>query len=179
MGSQHIHHAVVVATLMATAACAPTRTEPPPITGAPVVARDAGVGAQLRPIGSAIAGRIRVVNKGDGVGILFSANNILPGPYRLAFHENGNCSSPNGFSAGPLWAPPGRNPTNLIPPMFVFADGSNAIELHVSGVRVAGDNGVSGRSILVYEGNSIEPLKPDVRNNVIACGVLEPVTPFF
>ena len=27
--------------------------------------------------------------------------NLLPGTYRIAIHERGNCSSPNGFSAGP------------------------------------------------------------------------------
>jgi Cu-Zn family superoxide dismutase len=160
-------------------ACAPSGTAPPPIVGVPASPPAAGLVAPLRAIGSALVGKVRVIDRGDGVSVMLAANNILQGPYRLAFHQNGNCSSPNAFSAGPAWSPAGRNPAELIPPLFQKNDGATNVEVHVSGVRTTGENGVAGRSILLYAGDTIYELQPGVRNNVLACGVFEPAVPVF
>src|SRR5690349_8966982 len=71
---------------------------------------DYGQVAPLRPIGgSAIFGKIRVIDRGDGASVLVSMMNVPPGAYRIAFNETPNCSSPNGFSAGAPWAPAGAD----------------------------------------------------------------------
>jgi hypothetical protein len=56
-------------------------------------------------------------------------------------------------------------------------DGNAEASVWVSGVHTAGENGLAGRSVLLYWGR-IEEVRPGVRNNVIACGVFEPVQPF-
>src|SRR3982750_2619288 len=67
----------------------------------------AGLEARLRSLGSAVTGKVRGIDRNDGVGVLVSLANMPAGQYRIAFHEVPNCSSPNGFSVGPAWAPAG------------------------------------------------------------------------
>jgi Cu/Zn superoxide dismutase len=145
----------------------------------PAAAKDAppaaGQVAVLVPIGgSAISGKVRVIDRGDGVAVLISAINV-PRDFRIAFHETPNCSSPNGFSAGPAWAPPGKTPQNLVPLQHGNAEGRAEIELRVPGVRTTGANGVAGRSVVVYAGGAVTVAQSGVANDRIACGVFEPV----
>jgi Cu/Zn superoxide dismutase len=132
-----------------------------------------GLVAPLRGLGSAVSGKVRVIDRGDGITLLVSAINLPIGEYRVAFHHNGNCSSPNGFSAGPAWAPEGKLPAALIPPLR-NGDGNAEASVHVAGIHTTGEYGLAGRSVLLYSGSTIEDVQPGVRNNVIACGVFEP-----
>ena len=141
----------------------------------------AGLVAPLRGLGSAVSGKIRVIDKGDGVTLLVSAINMPIGEFRVAFHQNGNCSSANGFSAGPAWAPAGLSPTTLVPSMSTFGslDGNAEVSTHVAGVHTQGENGLVGRSVVIYGGSTISEIRPGVPNNAYACGVFEPVRPLF
>src|SRR5207244_1359936 len=113
-----------------------------------------GLVASLRGLGAAVTGKVRVIDRGDGITLLISAINMPIGEYRVAFHQNGNCSSPNGFSAGPAWAPSGQSPATLIPPL-TNSDGNAEASVWVSGVHTAGENGVAGRRGLLY-GRKVE-----------------------
>ena len=64
-------------------------------------ARVGGLVAQLRSPSSAVTGSVRVYDYRDGVQVQLYVNNLIPGQYRIAFHETPNCRSPNLFSAGP------------------------------------------------------------------------------
>ena len=152
-----------------------TETEDAPSKANPA----AGLVAPLRGLGSAVSGKIRVIDKGDGVTLLVSAINMPIGEFRVAFHQNGNCSSPNGFSAGPAWAPAGLSPTTLVPSMSTFGslDGNAERSIHVAGVHTQGENGLAGRSVVIYGGPTISEIRPGVPNNAYACGVFEPVRP--
>jgi Cu/Zn superoxide dismutase len=169
---------IAIATMLV--ACAPSGTAPPPIVGVPASPPTAGLVAQLRGLGSAVSGNVRVIDKGDGITLLVSAINMPIGEFRVAFHENGSCSSPNGFSAGPAWAPPGRSPSTLIPVLMTLnsRDGNAESEIHVAGVHTQGENGLAGRSVILYGGRTITEIKPGVPNNAFACGVFVPVQPF-
>ena len=149
------------------------------IAPAPAAAAPANLGlvANLRGLSSAARGKVRVIDKGDGVTVLVSGTNFPPNQFRVSFNVNGNCSSPNGFSAGPPWAPPGMNPYELIP-LFWNADGNPQGEAFVRGVHTTGENGVAGRSVVIYWGPKVTDALPDVPNNRTACGVFEPVPPF-
>jgi Cu-Zn family superoxide dismutase len=137
----------------------------------------AGQTAALVPIGgSAVWGKVRVIDRGDGVAVLISAINV-PRDFRIAFHETPNCSSPNGFSAGPAWAPPGKRPQDLMPLQHGSAEGRAEMELRVAGVRATGENGVAGRSVVIHAGTAVAEAKPGVANDRIACGVFEPTRP--
>jgi len=138
-------------------------------------APDYGEVAPLRPIGgSAVFGKIRVVDRGDGAGLLVSMMNVPPGAYRIAFHATPNCSSPNGFSAGPAWAPAGKDPATLVPVQYVNSEDRVELSLRVPELHAAGVNGVAGHSVVVYAGSQVTQARPGVPNERMACGVFEP-----
>lgn len=154
---------------------APT-TEPPPAAST----ANAGQIANLRSIGgSALTGRIRVIDRGDNGTILFSLINVPVGAYRLVLHETPNCTSPNAFSAGAPWAPPasGKRPQDLVPTQYANSEAIVEGELRIAGLRSNGANGVAGHSVVVYAGSSVTEIRPDVPNAAIACGVFAPVQP--
>lgn len=138
-----------------------------------------GEEANLRAIGgSAIFGKIRVVDRGSGdANVLVSMMNVPIGAYRIAIQETPNCSSPNGFSAGRAWAPAGHDPLTLIPTQYASGEDRVEASLRVAGLRAEGPNGVAGRSVVVYAGSTITPARPDVPNERVACGVFEPSQP--
>jgi Cu/Zn superoxide dismutase len=134
-----------------------------------------GLVASLRGLGSAVTGKVRVIDRREGITLLVSAINLPPGEYRVAFHANGNCSSPNGFSAGPPWAPAGLSPTTLMPTFMTNSrDGTAETSVYIAGVHTVGENGLTGRSVILYSGSTITPAEPGVPNNGFACGVFEP-----
>lgn len=136
---------------------------------------DYGQVAPLRAIGgSAVFGKIRVVDRGDGASVLVSMMNVPPGDYRIAFTERPNCSSPNGFSAGAPWAPPGKDARNLIPIQRVSSEDRVELSLRVPTVKTTGPYGVAGHSVVVYAGSRVTDARPDVPNERMACGVFEP-----
>ena len=134
--------------------------------------------APLRAIGgSAVSGKIRVIDRGDSASMLVSMINVPQGDYRISIHENPNCSSPNGFSAGHPWAPAGKHPIDLIPVQHANSEDRVEASLRVAGLHALGVNGVAGRSVVVYAGPKVTEARPDVPNEAIACGVFEPTTP--
>ena len=102
-----------------------------------------------------------------------SGTNLPPNQYRVSFNRNGNCSSPNGFSAGRPWAPDGMDPYELIP-LFWNPDGNAEGSAFIRGVHTTGENGVAGRSVVIYWGSKVTDAYPDVPNNRTACGVFQP-----
>ena len=147
-------------------------------TSAPEPTRtDATQQAVLRAIGgSAMSGKVRVIDRGDYASILISLLNVPQGAFRIAIHETPNCSSPNGFSAGRAWAPAssGKTPQELIPIQYGNMEQRIEIELRIRGLHANGPDGVAGRSVVLYAGTRIEDIRPDVRNDAMACGVFEP-----
>lgn len=138
-----------------------------------------GEEAELRAIGgSAVSGKIRVIDRGDrDASVLVSMMNVPVGAYRIAIHEAANCSSPNAYSAGPAWAPRGREPGTLIPVQYTNREERVELSIRVAGLRAEGPDGVAGRSVVVYSGPNVTPARPGVPNAAIACGVFAPTQP--
>lgn len=140
-------------------------------------ARPPSVGAQLRPVGgSAFQGSAAFARRGDGVVMIVALNGFAPGRYRVMVHERGNCSSPNGFSAGPPWPGPGGAAAPMVrdvPIVTTNSEGTGSLTVFLAGVGLDGPKGVMGRSVVVHDG-ALGPLdaKPDVPNERIACGVI-------
>lgn len=139
-----------------------------------------GLEAPLKALGSGISGKARVVDRGDGVTLSLSMINLPQGPYRVAFGERANCTSPNGFSAGQPWAPAAaaKTPRDLVPPLYQSNDGSAEASVFLRGVHTTGPDGIDKRSIVVYSGPNVTDAQPDVPNNRIACGTFQAVQPF-
>lgn len=163
------------------AGCSMFRGRPAePAPAAPSAGSGAGQQAVLRAIGgSAVSGKIRVIDRGDGATVLVSAINVPTGGFRIAFHETPNCSSPNGFSAGPAWAPAttGKSAQELVPVQYANTEGTAESSSRVAGLHATGVDGVAGHSVVIYAGPLVTEARPDVPNARIACGVFEPAQP--
>lgn len=106
----------------------------------------------------------------SGVDIAVWLGGIAPGRYRVVIHASGNCSSPNAFSAGSPWAPPG---VPLAVVVVDLGDDTRTVTEHLAGYRVQGPDGVTGRSVVVHAGGSGSlEAQPGVPNNRVACGVI-------
>lgn len=137
----------------------------------------AGLQAVLRP-GGASAGAglvdVRFVDRGDGVFATVFATNLPPGQYRVAVHQNPNCSSPNLFSAGPAWTPPGstRTAQELMPEFHTNTDGDATLTVQIHGVHAMGPDGLQGHSVVLHYGSRLDDAVPGQPNNRVLCGVL-------
>lgn len=141
--------------------------------------RPGGLVARLRSTTSAAVGTARVFDARNGVTLQLYITNMIPGTYRVALHERGNCSSANMYSAGPAWAPPGfaGKPGDLLPPFTVNMEGTQAgFVARIEGVSVEGPTSILGRSVVIHWGNVVGEAFPGQPNNRILCGVLEPAT---
>jgi Cu-Zn family superoxide dismutase len=80
-----------------------------------------------------------------------------PGLHGVTIHEQGDCSAPDGSSAGDLWKPSSKqggaaaNPADL-GNLRVGPDGRGTATLLVSGLSLTGDNDVVGKSVVISEG---------------------------
>lgn len=150
---------------------------------APAAAREVpGVEAPLHSLRSSISGKVSARESGDLLVVQVQIANAKPGGvYRVVFHSNGNCTSPNAFSAGAPWSLPGATdpPARLLPEVRTSSEGHGWMTARLRKVRLGGDSGLLNRSVLVYEGTEIEIPKPDVANNVVACGVFVRATSLF
>jgi Cu/Zn superoxide dismutase len=138
--------------------------------------RVGGLVAQLRGAGTAATGAVRVYDYRDGVQVQLAIDNLIPGRYRIAFHENPNCRSPNLFSAGPPWAPPGspKPAAELMPGFTANAEGNqNGYVVYLPGIHTEREPSVRGRSVVIHWGDSVSEAFPGQPNNRVACGVLE------
>ena len=137
--------------------------------------RGPGVEAVLAPVnGSAAQGTLKMVERNGALTVVGAVNNLMPGVYRFAVHERGNCSSPNAFSAGAPWAPPGspRTAVDLFPELTVRETGNAQMTTTVRGVRVSVD-ALRDKSIVVSMGTTVDAqVVPGVPNRRVLCGVL-------
>jgi Cu-Zn family superoxide dismutase len=124
--------------------------------------------------GSSLAGAAILGAYDGGVRLQVNFNGRGPGRYRVMIHATGNCSSPNGFSAGPPWAPPGVPLAEQGYPILKNDDSASFV-VRLPGYRLEGPDGVVGRSVVVHDGVRGSLLaEPGVPNDRIACGVIGP-----
>jgi Cu/Zn superoxide dismutase len=138
---------------------------------APKVPGGGNLEAKFRGIGGSAANGSAVLHavKG-GVDVAIWLGGTGPGEFRVVIHANGNCSSPNGFSAGPPWSPPG---VPLAVVLLTKNDDTRTLIGHLPGYQLTGPNGVEGRSVVVHDGASGSlDAQPGVANDRIVCGVI-------
>jgi len=140
-----------------------------------------GLEARLRGVGSAATGMVKIVDRADGVTLTLNLTNLSPGNYLLAFHDKSNCSSPNLYSAGPVWTPPGaaKGGRDLIPGFTVGGEGGVVLTTHIRGVWADGKDDLRGRTVVLHAGDTIDAAVPDQRNNRVACGVFDSIKSLF
>jgi Cu/Zn superoxide dismutase len=166
----------ILATAALIAGCSSTKQ--------PAYEPSVGLNARMTGTGSTATGAFRVYDAkdGSGVNVQLTLINSLPGTYLITLHERGNCKSPNLFSAGPAWAPPGsgKAPGDLLPTFSTDSEG----DLHnygafIRGVHVDGPDGLVGKLVVVQFGRGVSDAEPGLPNKRMACGVLEYIKPVF
>lgn len=147
------------------------------------VAPETGLEARLAPIAfNSGVGAVRFADRGDGFSMLIVLTNLPVGPYRVALHATGNCTSPNGFSAGPPWAPPGapRAAADLVPVVWINDNTTVNVSVTISGARLRGEHGLQGHSVVVHQGTTVDAeAVPGRPNRRILCGVIGPPQSLF
>ena len=144
------------------------------------VGQGGGVQAVLSPPGGGPSNfNVRFVDRNDGVFMTVFATNILTGNYRVLIHVNGNCSSPNLFSAGPAWAPAGsaKAANDLTPEFNTNSDGDVTWTVQIPGAHTRGPDGLFGKSVVLHRGPVTEAA-PGVPNERVMCGVIGPLLSF-
>jgi hypothetical protein len=156
------------------AGCASTPME----NGKTVKKQDTSLEASLQQKGdSALTGEVTLAHSGDHWLISVNVSNGVPGTtYRVAFYSHGNCTSPNAFSAGKLWAPE-KAPKDVDPATWIpaiTADFNGNIVLVSKRLPNPASEPLSvfrDRAVLIFQGRKVEALQPDVPNDVVSCGV--------
>lgn len=124
--------------------------------------------------GSAAFGSVRFHPVEGGVEVMAYVWTGTSGSFRVVLHSGGLCNSPNGFSAGPPYVPPGFS----APIDIMFTAGTNGQGSTIEKVPklvLEGPDGLFGKSVVIHLGsNSSLEAQPGVPNNRIACGVIGP-----
>jgi Cu-Zn family superoxide dismutase len=169
--------------------------EQPPPGGSPAgasVAASMPAGrarAELMPTeGNDARGTVEFTREGGALAISATLTGLTPGGHGIHVHERGDCSAPDGTSAGEHFAPDGhphgapsagREQHHLGDLGNVVADDSGAAMLSTDDdeLELMGDRGVVGRAVIVHAGADDLQTQPDGNSgNPVACGVVASVT---
>jgi len=112
--------------------------------------------------GSTLAGSATLTETAEGVKVELTLEHVTPGDHGAHVHEKGDCSAPDGASAGGHFNPsasphalPVSDPRHLgdLGNINVAADGSGKIEIVAPGANLKdGDpNSFLGKAIIVHE----------------------------
>lgn len=94
------------------------------------------------------------------------------GQYRIVIHATPNCTSPNGFSAGPPLVLPGAT-APVVVSTIVYEQGTATLVTRIPGIAFTGPAGIEGRSIVLHaSGAGSLEARPGVPNDRVACGVI-------
>lgn len=174
--------ALALAAVIALAGCG-TANEPMGLPAQDKRSAPPGVEAVFSQVNaSGMNGTARFVDRGGVTEVLIIVSNGPPTSFSVAIHERGNCSSPNAFSAGKPWAPPGwpTPATRMFPSIVLNTNGTGDMTVRLRSLALSGPDSLQGRAVLVHAGATVgEDLRPGVPNNVVLCGVIGPVRSFF
>jgi len=108
--------------------------------------------------GSTATGMATFTATGVGVAVTITVRGASPGAHGLHLHEQGDCSSDDGESAGAHWNPlahdhgqPGPDAhAGDLGNIVVGDDGTGTLELELAGRTLAGELGVVGRAVILH-----------------------------
>lgn len=111
--------------------------------------------------GSNLSGKAMMTQTADGVRVVIDVANVTPGQHAAHVHEKGDCSSPDGKSAGDHFSPDGH--PHALPPteprhigdfgnMTVGADGKGHLEITAPKANLKDGDAHSflGRAVIVH-----------------------------
>ena len=143
-----------------------------------------GAATTLQPrSGSAVSGTARFTQSGDQVRVRVEASGLTPGQEQgLHIHEKGDCSAPDGMSAGGHFNPGGKphgpqdgeHHGGDLPALKADASGRAVASFSVTGVTVApGPTSIVGRALVVHKDPDDYKTQPTGNSGArVACGVI-------
>jgi Cu-Zn family superoxide dismutase len=143
------------------AAAAPELTPPSEAPAAPEAGKTVQVAFQARS-GSKLAGSGTLTETSTGVQVALALENVPPGEHGAHVHEKGDCSAPDGSSAGGHFNPaahphalPASDPRHLgdLGNISIGADGKGVLDIVAAGANLKpGDpSSFLGKAIIVHE----------------------------
>jgi Cu-Zn family superoxide dismutase len=139
--------------------------------------------AQLHPLGgSGVSGTVTFAPVAGGVQVSARLSGLTPGAHGFHVHEFGDCSAPDGTSAGGHFNPAGEphgGPTDAhrhagdMGNVTAGADGTATLEYVDSHLSFEGATSVLGRGVIVHA--RADDLKTQPTGNAggrVACGVI-------
>ncbi len=132
---------------------------------------------------STVRGTVKFTQKDDHVIVAGHLTGLAPGPHGFHIHDKGNCTAPDGSSAGPHFNPGSMKHGGLTADMRhggdlgnIIADGSGVADftIEVTGITLGTeDASVIGRSVIVHA--KADDLNTDPSGNSgprLACGLI-------
>ncbi len=118
---------------------------------------------ELKPTqGSTVSGTLSVATMGKGVHFTGTISGLAPGKHGFHIHEKGDCSAPDGTSAGghfnpdtkPHGAPDAaEHHAGDLGNIEAAADGTVKVNMHVNGLTLGTEtNSAKGKAIIIHAG---------------------------
>ena len=133
--------------------------------------------------GSKVSASISVVPMGKGVHFRGTVSGLTPGKHGFHIHEKGDCSAPDGASAGAHFNPDQKahgapdtaaHHAGDLGNIEAAADGTAKVDMHVNGVTLGTEpNSIKGKAIIIHGGEDDFKTQPTGNAGArLACGVI-------
>jgi len=133
--------------------------------------------------GNDVRGTVRFVQEGAKVRVIADLTGLTPGEHGIHVHEHGDCSAPDGSSAGGHFNPtnqphagPDADARHVGDMGNIVADSAGKAHLDYvdSKIALSGPNSVVDRSVIVHSGRDDLTSQPSGDSGKrVACGVIK------
>ncbi len=143
-----------------------------------------GASAQLKPTaGNNTAGTVTFTQHGDKLLVVADISGLTPGEHGFHIHEKGDCSAPDGTSAGGHFNPsaqahgnPHTSPHHFgdMPMLTADASGHAKLSVELDSITLQeGAGNIVGRSVIVHQKADDYQTQPTGNSGGrVACGVI-------
>ena len=140
--------------------------------------------ATLAPTkGSQVSGTVNFTQRGDRLIVEAKVTGLTPGLHGFHIHEKGNCTAPDGSSAGPHFSPvPAQHGGPDTPAhhggdlgnLTADSTGTAIAKIEVKGLSLGtGEDSIIGRSVIVHEKADDLKTQPSGASGArLACGLI-------
>ena len=150
-----------------------------------VAAHAAGATTTLTPTsGNTARGTVTFTQQGDTVTVVATVSGLSPGPHGFHIHEKGDCSAPDGMSAGGHFNPtskphgdPGAPDHHVgdMPMLVADANGNATLTARLTPMSIgSGPNDILAKAVIVHKDPDDFKTQPTGNSGArVACGVIE------
>lgn len=139
--------------------------------------------AKLSPTrGNTTSGNVVFVQKGNDIEVTATVAGLTPGAHGFHIHEKGDCSAPDGMSAGGHFNPhghphghPHQGPHHAgdMPMLESDAYGNARLSAVLPGLTLEGASGIVGKGVIVHAAPDDFKTQPTGNSGArMACGVI-------